>query len=1098
MTELIIGPAGSGKTTAVIERILSDLSLGKKVVLLVPEQSAVTVEGAVTQAAQERGIPQSELEILNFRRLCNRIFREYGGLAYHSVTHGAKALLLWEALFAMAAHLKHFKTEIEDAERFIPHLLSTIGEFKAYGITPAQLEEASAEIAEEDAKLSDKLYDLSLLYAEYQRLLGSTHSDPSDDLTRLGEMLKTHAFFSDIALYLDGFRGFTPQEYRVLSVMFRQAASVTVTFCYREDDSIAFESKGEEYRKLRSLLSFDDLTVTPMTTCYRFSDPALTFLEQELWSMSSEKRYQGRTEAVRTVLAENRYEEAEFVACDILRRIEEGAKFREIAIVTGHIEDYRGILDSIFERHRIPCHMSRKISLSEKPLFKLVLSALAIKNHGWHIDDVIVFLKTGLTPLTPEACDELESYAYCWNIVGRRWYDSDDWFMNPDGYTDMLTEESKALLCRVNASRRLFVPPLTKLHESLDGTRTVKEICEAVYTFVCELGVSQRISTLGSDDDIRLYNCFSDVLDTLVDMLGTRKADAGLFSALFSLVVKQTDVGNLPSSMNEVAVGSASLFRADQIKHIYLLGANEGSFPAVCEENALFTDAEKACLEAYGVTLSPNSSDATVGELFSFYSAACGASESVTVLCCAADMDHKPLKPSIGFERFCVLYPENQTIRAASLSPDFKIRTKETALELLAPLSHTAEGEALRRLYREDETYAALLDREGQPLVTTEETIDTQTAGMLFGKDISLTQSRLDSYVKCAFGYQCEYVLKLKETKRAEFVASDTGTLVHAILEKFFAEALDENGRLAPISEEEIDPKIDLILESYLATIYGTDKDKQLTPRAMQLFVRLRRTVRLLVRNLLHEFAQSDFVPRFFEMPINTSDEADTVSSLAIPLPDGTNAYIYGIADRVDICKQGKDVYVRVVDYKTGHKDFSLEDIGLGLNLQMLLYLFSIWKDKTGTFRKAVGCEGDIIPAGVLYCSAKTEGVSAEPSMSEAEIYGLVADTFKRKGMLLNDEAVLRMMEHNLSGKYIPVTLTSKSKIRSSASLATLAEFGALLNEISATVARLATAMKQGVASCEPLKSGKNDGCQYCAYHDICRNPKAFVPAERY
>ena len=48
-------------------------------------------------------------------------------------------------------------------------------------------------------------------------------------------------------------------------------------------------------------------------------------------------------------------------------------------------------------------------------------------------------------------------------------------------------------------------------------------------------------------------------------------------------------------------------------------------------------------------------------------------------------------------------------------------------------------------------------------------------------------------------------------------------------------------------------------------------------------------------------------------------------------LPDGTFAHIYGVADRVDICRKGNDVYVRVVDYKSGKKDFSLKDIELGL-----------------------------------------------------------------------------------------------------------------------------------------------------------------------
>ena len=94
MTEFILGPAGSGKTTLIYEKILKDLSDGKHVILLVPEQSAVLAESMLSAEAQAREIPQIRLEVLNFKRLCNRVFREYGGITYHGLTGGGKTLLL--------------------------------------------------------------------------------------------------------------------------------------------------------------------------------------------------------------------------------------------------------------------------------------------------------------------------------------------------------------------------------------------------------------------------------------------------------------------------------------------------------------------------------------------------------------------------------------------------------------------------------------------------------------------------------------------------------------------------------------------------------------------------------------------------------------------------------------------------------------------------------------------------------------------------------------------------------------------------------------------------------------------------------------------
>jgi len=1096
MTELILGPAGSGKTTVITERILADLTAGRRVMLIVPEQAAVSAESALCTAAQQRRIPQTQLEILNFKRLCNRVFREYGGIAYHTVTPGAKALLLWEALFSTAPFLKQYKGEVEDAKRFVPVLLSAIGECKAYGITAAALADAADECAEESPRLADKLQDLSLIYAEYTRLLTSDRDDPADDLTRLDNTLAEHRFFEGISLYFDGFVGFTPQEYRILFHAFKQAENVTLTFCTdRKRDSMAFEQADNELRKLISLCGKQTPKITELTDTHRFVSPELAYLEKNLWAMGTAEPYSAEATAIRTVLTSGLYDEAEFVANDIARRLRDGASYRDFAVIARQIDRYDGILDAVFETFGLPCHMGRRLPLSERPVFKLVLSALAIKNNGWHTEDVIAYLKTGLTPITPEECDLLETYASCWNILGKRWYSEDDWYMNPDGYTDRLTEEGRTLLQQVNDIRRKLTQPLVKLHEVFDGKHSVTEICQAVYTFFEELALPERIASSGCDEDVLLWNALCDALDTMVDILSERKSDALLFAGLFSLVVSQTNTGTLPSAVDEIAVGSADRIRAEGVKHVYLLGVNEGVFPAACGESGLFSDSEKATLETCGIILSPDSDAASVSELFRFYTAACTPSETLTVICSKCDVSGGAMKPSLAFDRIRALFPLSPCLDTEAMGFDHKINNKKASLELATYLAGTEEGEALRRLFREDPLYAHFFDGDRQPLVTEEERLDEDTAALLFGGDVALTQSRLDRYVLCAFGYQCSYVLKLKEQNRAEFRAADTGNMVHRILENFFSAITKDKETVPSMTDEELDTLLDEILADYLSGIFGHGKDQRLSPRALQLFKRLRRSVRILIRNLLDEFEQSEFTPRFFEMPINTSGDEGTVAPLAIPLPDGNKAYLYGIADRVDICRKGKDVYVRVVDYKTGSKDFSLYDISLGLNLQMLLYLFSLWKDGSGSFRRSVGCEGDIIPAGVLYCTAKTASVTATAEMTDAEIYEKVEATLKRKGLLLDDEEVLRLMEAKLTGKYIPVTLKKDGSLATSLTLETLEGLGKLMEEVTKTVAKLATEIKQGYASCHPLKDAKHDACRYCPHKSICRNPAAFVTA---
>ncbi len=1095
MIEFILGGAGSGKSALITERILSDLQSDKKVMLIVPEQAALSSESAITLEAQRLAVSTLNLEVLNFSRLCNRAFRQYGGISYSSVTPGAKALILWDALFSSVPFLKHYKTEIEDADKFVSSLTSLITEFKAYNVTPSMLSEASDEALEDNEKLSAKLSDLSLIYSSYLSLLGEKWDDPSDDLTKLASILDSNNMFGGYSVYLHSFKGFTPQQLNVIRRIFAQAENVTVTLCIRDDENtFAFESVKETKKVLTEILRTDPI-ITHLEGNSGKSDE-ITFLEKNLWNYNDKTVYKNNTDKTRSVLCADPYDEAEFVASDILSFVRQGARYRDFAVIARDIERYNGIIDAVFAKFGIPCRVFDEIPLSEQPLFKLIISALDIKNGGWSTDDVMVYLKTGLCPITPSECNTLENYVSTWNIRGSQWRSDGGWFMNPDGYTDRMTEEGGKLLDEVNELRVRVVRPLEKLHESLDGRSTVEVICRAIYDFLSELEVDKKILEGNSDDEIRLWNCLCDVLDTMCDTVGARKADSKLFAGLFATVVSQSSVGTLPSTIDEITVGSANLIRTDGVKHTYVLGLNENVFPAQISENSFFSDADKIYLETCGVNLSPTSDKSFYEELYYFYTAVTSASERVTLLCASKDVDGKALRPSVAFNRISAIMPGATLLKTSDLDRSRLICTPSQAFEYIFSLSGD-EGEALRNAYENLSEYEDALNSVKQPLTVTDEKLDDEIASKMFKGDLYLTQSRLDKFVLCSFSYQCAYVLKLKEQTKAEFSPQDTGNLIHRVLEKFFVNVLSD-GKVPKISDLELEEQIDLILNDYLGGIFGKHTDVNISKRSFQLFMRLKRTLKVLIRNLLNEFEESEFVPSFFEMRIDDSSAEGTVAPLKFPLPDGSTAAIYGIADRVDTYKHGNNVYVRVIDYKTGQKEFNLSDIALGINLQMLIYLFSIWSDSNGAFRKALNVDGDVIPTGILYLKASIGDVKADADTDAAAIYELAEKSLKRSGLVINDEEILRLMEKKLSGKYIPVSLKNDGEFTKSSinNLHTLEQFGALRRNIEETVTKLAAEIKSGKADCKPLRNKRNDGCKYCPYVAVCRSATGFEAKE--
>lgn len=62
-------------------------------------------------------------------------------------------------------------------------------------------------------------------------------------------------------------------------------------------------------------------------------------------------------------------------------------------------------------------------------------------------------------------------------------------------------------------------------------------------------------------------------------------------------------------------------------------------------------------------------------------------------------------------------------------------------------------------------------------------------------------------------------------------------------------------------------------------------------------------------------------------------------------MPDGGTLQIKGSIDRVDRMERDGKAYLRVVDYKSGGKEFLLSDVLNGLNMQMLIYLMCLWQN---------------------------------------------------------------------------------------------------------------------------------------------------------
>ena len=95
------------------------------------------------------------------------------------------------------------------------------------------------------------------------------------------------------------------------------------------------------------------------------------------------------------------------------------------------------------------------------------------------------------------------------------------------------------------------------------------------------------------------------------------------------------------------------------------------------------------------------------------------------------------------------------------------------------------------------------------------------------------------------------------------------------------------------------------------------------------------------------------------------------------------------------IHKGAVEVPVSRVHYKTGRKDFSLADVRQGLDLQMLLYLFTIAREGSEHFGH------EIEPSGVLYMPARDPVLAAERNITPLELAAMREEYDMRRRLIV-------------------------------------------------------------------------------------------------
>ena len=1076
MLRLIIGKAGAGKTGAIIEEIRAAVAAGRGgSMLLVPEQYSHEAERELCRVCGDSLSLYGE--VFSFTGLARRVLQQQGGAAVRWLDKGGRLLCMALALEQVGSRLRVYDAARRKSE-LQSMLLSAVDELKSACITPEMLEEAAAAC---DDSLGDKLFDLSLILSAYDAVVANGRADPADRLSVLAEKIADSDLGPENHVYVDGFIDFTRQEQEVLAALLRRGVKLTVcmTVDDLESDSEVFALSRISCRRL--LEAAREAGAETRTECMRgASKPdALRFYSEHMFSWSRET-WQGEAPPIRLAAAESITAECELAAARVLELVRDGGfRWRDIAIAVRGFEDYRGTLESVFAHYGVPLFTARRSELLQKPLPALLSLAYEILEGGWDVDDLIGYMRTGLTGLDTEECDLLADYIYKWQLRAWAWERKGDWRQHPEGYGNEYDEGTEERLRELNRLRRKLADPLLRFRQRGLAAETAEEQAAALSVFLEELHLPEQLEDRSAALEAggrqalaaeyrQLWELLVSALEQAAAILGDTRMDMWDFGRLFLRMLSQYDVGLIPVALDRVSAGDFDRMRRRTIRHLLVLGASDDRLPPADDGNRVFTDEERERLLALDIDLG-----AGEGELWRefslIYSCLTLPDRGLQLSYPVTGADGEALRPSLVFSRAKALFdlpvesPAADMLRLSAPGPALTLAAQ--ALHGGGPAARAAASwfraqapERFRRLESAAEMSRGRLSPEA--------------VRALYGSRLRLSASRIDKFASCRFAYFCEYGLRAKKYEPAGFTPPEIGTFMHYVLEHVARDAAGRGG-FAALTDEELNALTEQRVSSYVHEELDDFREK--SPRFTHLFRRLSQDVHRVVDDMAGELRRSDFVPLDFELDFSKAEDMRPVELTK----DGASVTLTGIADRVDGWVHEGKLYLRVVDYKTGVKKFSLSDVWYGMGLQMLLYLFALQADGAGRYGK------EIVPAGVMYVPARNLLLSLDADVDDEEAEKQRRDKLRRSGLVLDDPAAMEAWEKGEDKRYIPVKF--KNGKAGADAVASLERLGELSRHIRETLGDMAQALSRGSIAADPYyRSQQENACLNCEYFDAC------------
>lgn len=1152
--QFIFGNSGSGKSDFLYDSVLKQAKENKEqqFLIIVPEQFTMQTQRELVERQKQHAI--MNVDVLSFARLAYRVFDDLGKQNVVVLEETGKNLVLRKVAEQKKAELNVLGANMNKMG-YVGEVKSLISELMQYNIRP----DALAEFLEKEPLgegLRLKMQDVLTMYQGFTEYLKGRYITAEEVLELLYDVAEESKLLCGSVIVLDEFTGFTPIQNRLMEklLVLAKKVSVSVTMDVRED---FYQCRGVHElfamskKTVASLLKVAELCKVPVEEpivlptgekrCYAGA-PDLYFMEQNLFrpgagsyrykvsekAMKSNKNHEKLTDSqleetpdIRITSLKNPREELKFAAREIVRLTrEQGYRYRDIAVVTGDVQQYGNYVPEIFEQYHIPYFIDQTKNILFHPFIECIRAILEMIEYDFSYESVFRFLRCGIAAkivtgaensdkesdqattedltqqpeteshgLTEQEIDRLENYVLARGIRGAsRW--SKPWtFVMPDG-----TLEDMA---RLNEIREAIYENFKPLLEAFRGKdNTVSTQTYELYRLIRRLDMEQLLKERGEFFEVhgnqarakeydQIYKIVMDLLDKVTSLLGDETMTIREYSDILDAGFEAAKVGIIPPGNDTVTVGDIERTRLNHIKILFFVGVNDGVVPKAGNQGGIISQFEREKMAEYHLELAPGAREKVFIQKFYLYLNMTKPSERLYVTFCRVNSDGKALRRSYLIGTLLKLFPQLVVEEPSEEETLEGVLTAESALPFLM--------EGLNKPVEDEEAWTALLawylsdegDREKALQlfdaafgVHQDDAISKAVTKALYGNTLDNSVTRLEQFAACAFAHYLSYGLRLRERELQQFASVDMGNIYHDVLERFAKGIEMSEYTWFDIPQEAQDALLSQSMEDAIAGsgIGDVFEDE----RNSYLLKRMETTAKRTIWALMLQVRKGKFVPSGFEVSFSRAERLDAVQ---FQLGEDEKMRLRGRIDRIDTYETDDKVYVKIIDYKSGNTSFSLLNFYYGLQLQLVVYM-NVALELTKKIYKGKDTE----PAGIFYYHITDPMVDSDGGESEEEIRRSILEQLKVGGLVNEDPEIYGAMDTDFTGtsSVIPVALKADGSLKAASKTASAYEFGLMSDYVRKKIEHVGKEIFAGNVSVKPYLLGDRSGCDYCPYHTIC------------